>query len=250
MPPRAPLRRSAPRGTRHTAAGFIVRLKKMRSAPELRKLQRYFKSGEGEYGEGDIFIGVRMGHVFSLAKEFSDLAPDEIETLLESPIHEVRAGALRIMDAQGRNNRTPESRRKELYELYLRRTDRINNWDLVDVSAAFVVGRYLSDKPRTILTKLARSKSLWERRIAIVSTSYFIRQGDISDTFRIAEILRNDDEDLIHKAVGGWIRDAGKRDPEKLYSFLERRGRTLPRTLLRYAIEKLDKKKREYFMNM
>ncbi len=180
-----------------TAAVFVERLEQHQSDEELRKIQRYFKSGKGEYGEGDVFIGVRMGEVFALAKEFIDLAPDQIESLLESPVHEVRAGGLSIMDKQARRKRTPESRRKELYDLYLRRIDRINNWDLVDVSCPFVVGGYLFDfdKRRDILYTLARSANLWERRTAIVSTSYFIRQEEVADTFAIAGILLDDGED-------------------------------------------------------
>jgi len=142
------------------AKRFVERLKAHRSPDELKKIQHYFKSGEGEYGEGDKFIGVRMGQVFALAKEFIDMAPREIEKLLESQIHEARAGAVSIMDWQARNKKTTEARRKELYDLYLRRHDRINNWDLVDRSAPYVVGGYLLDKPRDILYKLARSKNV------------------------------------------------------------------------------------------
>src|SRR5262245_65359072 len=142
-------------------------------------------------------MGVPMGRVFALARVFVDMAPGEIEKLLESPIHEVRAGALSIMNQQARSKKTSESRRKELFDLYIRRPDRINNWDLVDVCAPYVVGGYLFDKPRDILYKLARSKNVWERRTAIVSTYYFIRQGEVADTFKIAEMLLNDDHDLI-----------------------------------------------------
>ena len=233
-----------------TAKRFVERLKAHQSAEELKKIQRYFKSGKGEYGDGDKFMGVRMGQVFALAKEFIDMPPNEIEKLLDSPIHEVRAGALSIMDKQGRSKKTPESRRKELYDLYLRRHDRVNNWDLVDVSAPYVVGGYLFDKPRDILYKLARSKNVWERRTAIVSTYYFVRQGDIDDTFMIAELLLNDDHDLIHKATGGWLREAGKKDPQRLLRFLNKHAATMPRTALRYAIERLDKKEREHYLNM
>src|SRR5215471_16121784 len=244
-----------PRGKSSRSAGvsadrFVQKLKAHRSAEELQKIQRYFKSGKGEYGEGDQFMGVRMGQVFALAKEFVEMLPGEIEKMPESPIHEVRAGALSIMDKQARNKKTPESRRKELFDLYLRRTDRINNWDLVDVSAPYVVGGYLFDKPRDVLYKLARSKSVWERRTAIVSTYYFIRKGDVDDTFKIAEILVDDDHDLIHKAVGGWIREAGKRDPKRLLSFLDKYGASMPRTLLRYAIEHLDQKQRAHYLGM
>jgi len=232
------------------AEQFIKKLKAYRSPAELKKIQRYFKSGEGEYGEGDKFIGVRMGHVFALAKEFIDMQPEQIEKLLESPIHEARAGAVSIMDWQARSKKTPEVRRKELFDLYLRRHDRINNWDLVDRSAPYVIGGYLFDKPRAILYKLARSKNIWERRTAIVSTYYFVRKGDVSDTFKIAEILLNDDHDLIHKASGGWLREAGKKDRPQLLRFLDKHAATMPRTVLRYAIERLDKKQRDHYLSL
>ena len=233
-----------------TANQFIKKLKALRSAEELKKIQRYFKSGAGQYGEGDQFIGVRMGALFALAKEFAAMASGEIEQLLENPIHEVRVGAVSIMDWQARNKKTSESRRKELFDLYLRRHDRINNWDLVDRSAPYVVGGYLVNKPRDVLYKLARSKNMWERRTAIVSTYYFVRQGDVADTFKIAELLLTDEQDLIHKATGGWLREAGKKDPKKLAAFLDKHAATMPRTALRYAIEHLDKKQRAYYLSM
>jgi 3-methyladenine DNA glycosylase AlkD len=233
-----------------TAERFVERLKAYRSTEELKKIQRYFKSGEGEYGEGDEFMGVRMGQVFALAKEFMEMSPNEIEKLLESPIHEVRVGAVSIMDWQARSNKTSEERRKELFDLYIKRHDRINNWDLVDRSAPYVVGGYLFDKPRALLYKLARSKNIWERRTAIVSTFYFIRKGEVDDTFKIAEMLLNDKEDLIHKATGGWLREAGKKDRQRLLSFLDKYAATMPRTMLRYAIERLDKKQREHYMSV
>ena len=233
-----------------TAEQFIKKLKAHRSPDELKKIQRYFKSGEGDYGDGDEFMGVRMGQVFALAKEFIDMAPTEIEKLLESPIHEARAGAVSIMDWQARNRKTPEARRKELFDLYLRRHDRINNWDLVDRSAPYVVGGYLFDKPRDVLYKLARSKNMWERRTAIVSTYYFVRQGDVADTFKIGTMLLKDDQDLIHKATGGWLREAGKKDPKRLLSFLDKHAATMPRTALRYAIERLDKKQRDHYLGL
>jgi 3-methyladenine DNA glycosylase AlkD len=178
------------------------------------------------------------------------MQPGEIEKLLESPIHEVRAGAVSIMDWQARNKKTPESRRKELFDLYMRRHDRINNWHLVDRSAPYVVGGYLFDKSRNILYKLARSKNMWERRTAIVSTYYFVRAGDVADTFKIAEMLLDDDQDLIHKAAGGWLREAGKKDRAKLLRFLDKHAATMPRTMLRYALEKLDREQRSHYLSM
>src|SRR6185436_4844341 len=145
---------------------------------------------------------------------------------------------------------TPESRRKELYTLYIKRHDRINNWDLIDRSAPYVVGGYLFDKPRNILYKLARSKNLWERRTSILSTAYFIRNNDIDDTFKIAEILLSDKEDLIHKAVGWMLRYTGDKDKKRLLGFLDKFAAIMPRTLLRYTIEKLDKKQRDHYMNI
>jgi 3-methyladenine DNA glycosylase AlkD len=233
-----------------TARRFLKELETHRSPEEREKYRRYFKTGKGQYAEGDEFMGVRMGQVFALAKEFIDMPPEEIERLLESPIHEARAGAVSIMDKQGRRKKTPESRRKELFDLYLRRTDRINNWDLVDLGAPYVVGRYLLDKSRDILYELARSESLWERRTAIVATYYFIRQGDLDDTFAVAEVLLGDEEDLIHKAAGGWLREAGKKDRQRLLNFLDENAATMPRTMLRYAIEHLDKDLRAHYLSI
>jgi 3-methyladenine DNA glycosylase AlkD len=233
-----------------SAARYIEQLHTYSSPEGQEKIQRYFKTGAGEYGEGDIFIGVPMGQVFALSKEFIAMPPDEIEKLLDSPIHEVRAGAMSIMDKQGRGKKTPAIRRQELFDLYLRRIDRINNWDLVDLGAPFVVGAYLFDKPRDLLYTLAHSENLWERRTAIVSTAYFLRQGDVADTFAIAEILLNDDQDLIHKATGGWLREAGKQDRPRLLAFLDRHAATMPRTFLRYAIEHLDKEQRDYYLGL
>jgi 3-methyladenine DNA glycosylase AlkD len=227
------------------AERFIERLEAHRSPDQLEKYQRSFRSGED-----DEFIGVRMGQVFALAKEFIEMPLEEIEKLLESPVHETRVGAVSIMDFQARSKKTTDSRRKELYELYIRRHDRINNWDLVDRSAPYVVGGYLFDKPRDILYKLARSKSTWERRTAIVSTGYFIRSGEVADTFKIAEMLLDDGQDLIHKATGWMLREAGKRDRPQLLRFLDQHAPSMPRTALRYAIEHLDNEQRVHYMSM
>jgi 3-methyladenine DNA glycosylase AlkD len=234
----------------YTADQFINKLKAYKSDDELGKYQHFFIFNKDKQNGDDFFIGVKMGQVFKLAKEFEAMQPDEIEKLLESPVHEVRVGAVSIMDFQARNKKTPETRRKELFDLYIKRHYRINNWDLVDRSAIYVIGSFLFDKPRNILYKLAKSKNIWERRTAIVSTAYFIKQGEADDTFKIAEILINDKEDLIHKAVGGWIRQAGKIDKQRLMDILEKYAATMPRTTLRYAVEHLNKKQRDYYMNM
>jgi len=233
-----------------TAEQYVARLYTYQSDAELRKIQRYFKSGAGEYGEGDTFMGVRMGQVFALSKEFIDLPPSEISRLLAHPIHEVRAGGCSIMDKQARRKQTPASRRKELYDLYFAHMDGINNWDLVDLAAPFVVGGYLFDKPRAVLYRLARSPNLWERRTAIVSTYYFIRQGDVDDTFAISALLLHDDEDLIHKAVGGGLRWAGDSDPARLRAFLDQHAAAMPRTMLRYAIEHFDPPERAHYLGL
>lgn len=225
-----------------TAAQFVRRLREHQSDAELKKIQRYFKA------DGDRFLGVRMGQVFALAKEFIAMTPAEIEKLLESPLHEVRAGAMSIMDKQGRAAKTSGERRKELFDLYLRRIDRIDNWDLVDLGAPYVVGRYLHDKPRGVLYRLARSKNPWERRTAIVATAYFIRAKELDDTFAVAELLVHDPHDLVQKAVGGWVREAGRKDRARLLAFLDRYAATAPRVLLRYAIEHLSAPERARYL--
>ena len=227
-----------------SADQFIKKLKTYRS-PEAAKSHSHLASDEE-----DRIMGVRMGQIFALAKEFIEMPPNEIEKLLESPVHEVRVGAVSIMDWQARSKKTPAERRKELFDLYIRRHDRINNWDLVDRSAPYVVGGYLFDKPRDILYKLARSKNIWDRRTAIVSTGYFIRQGDIDDTFKIAELLLKDDQDLIHKATGWMLRAAGGTDRQRLLGFLDKYAATMPRTMLRYAVEHLDKKQKEHYLGL
>jgi len=231
-----------------TAKHFIERLKTYQSDAEREKILRYFKTPSN--GEVDQFIGVRMGQLFTLAKQFIEMTPDEIEKLLESKIHEVRAGACSIMDKQARSKRTTPERRKELYDLYLRRHDRINNWDLVDVCAIHVIGGYLFDKPHKILYKLARSKNMWERRTSIVSTAYFIRKGELDDTYKIAEMLLGEQEDLVHKATGWMLRFAGDKDRPRLLKFLDQYAATMPRVALRYSIEKLDRKQRDHYLGL
>jgi 3-methyladenine DNA glycosylase AlkD len=222
---------------------FLKRLKALRSSSVA-------KSHDHLASDDDVILGVRMGQVFILAKEFMDMSLAEVEKLLESPIHEARVGAVSIMDFQARSKKTTEARRKELFDLYIKRHDRINTWDLVDRSAPYVVGGYLRDKPRRILYKLARSKKMPERRTAIVSTGYFIRQGDVEDTFKIAEMLIDDQQDLIHKATGWMLRAAGGVDRQRLLSFLDKYAGSMPRTTLRYATEHFDKRQRDHYLDM
>ncbi len=233
-----------------TAEAFIKEIMALRSEAEVEKIQRYFKTGEGQYGEGDQFIGVKMGQLFNVAKGFADMKIGEIEKLLESPIHEIRAGAVSILDKASRKSKVSPSRLKDLFELYIRRHDRINNWDLVDLACLNMTGRYLYDKPRDILYTLAKSSNLWERRTAILSTIYFIRKKDLDDTFKLAELLVNDKEDLIHKAVGWMLRFTGDKDMKRLLHFLDQHAATMPRTMLRYSIEKLDKDLKTHYMGL
>ncbi|HEX5152272.1 MAG TPA: DNA alkylation repair protein [Parafilimonas sp.] len=196
------------------------------------------------------FLSVRMGNIFSLAKEFMQMPVREIEKLLNSDFYEARMGAVSVMDFKARDKKITDNERKVLYDLYINRHDRINNWDLVDRSAPYVVGGYLFNKSRTPLYKLAKSKNIWERRTAIVSTWYFIRQNDVDDTFKIAALLIDDEEELVNKAVGSWVREAGKRDKQQLLNFLDKYAATMPRITLRYAIEKLDKKQKDFYLNL
>lgn len=213
-------------------------------------LQRFFKTGPGEYGEGDVFIGVKMGPVRLLAKKYTDFEITEVEKLLKSPIHEHRMCALIILVNKFR--RADESLKKDIYKLYLNglNNNLINNWDLVDVTCEHIVGEYLYDRPRTLIYDMARSQNLWERRVAIIATFNFIKKGEYTDTIKIADILINDKHDLIHKAVGWMLREVGKRVSEgQLLEYLDLNAHKMPRTMLRYAIEKLDPAARAYYMN-
>jgi 3-methyladenine DNA glycosylase AlkD len=229
-----------------TAKEFIERLSPLKSIAELKNVQRFFRD-ENTKGK---FLGIRMSSIFELAKQFTQMPVKEIEKLLQSEYYEARMGAVSIMDFQARNNKIPAERKKELFELYIKRHDRIDNWDLVDRCAPYVVGGYLFDKSRSVLYKLAKSKNVWERRTAIVSTYFFIRQNDISDTFKIAEWLVGDKHDLIQKAVGSWIREAGKKDKQALLQFLETFANSMPSTMLHYAVEKLSKEEKEHYIGI
>jgi 3-methyladenine DNA glycosylase AlkD len=209
-------------------------------------LARFFKTGPGEYGEGDVFIGVRVPTIRAVAKRFRDMALPEVQRLLRSEVHEERLAALVILVLQAA--RADTGTRKTIYRLYLANTRYVNNWDLVDLSAPRLVGAYLENRSRRPLDRLARSSWLWDRRISILATSYFIRMGDHGDTLRIAEALLGDEEDLIHKAVGWMLREVGKRDLATLERFLDRHHRAMPRTMLRYAIEKLPEPTRRAYL--
>jgi 3-methyladenine DNA glycosylase AlkD len=195
-----------------------------------------------------VSAGIRMAELFALAKTFTQMPLQEVEKLLDSKLYDARMGAVCIMDFQARDKKISAERKKQLFDLYITKHDKINTWDMVDRSAPYVVGGYLFDKPRAILYKLAKSENVWERRTAIVSTYFFIRQNDIADTFKVAKLLVKDKHEMIHSAVGSWIREAGKRDKQKLLDFLDLHAVTMPRTMLRYAIEKLDKNEKETYL--
>lgn len=194
--------------------------------------------------------GIPKRQLFGLARESADLSPSLIERLLDRDDHDARIVAVSIMDFQARSPRLPEHVRRLLFDLYLRRHDRIDTWDLVDRSAPYVVGGYLVDRPRDPLYHLAASDRWSERRTAIVATYFFIRQDDLDDTFAIGDLLAHDPHDLVQKAVGGWVREAGKRDPGRLLDFLDRNAPTMPRTALRYAIEHLDPASRKHYLEL
>ena len=189
-----------------------------------------------------------MGVIFALAKELMDMNPVEIERLLESPDHVSRVGAVSVMDWQARAKRTTDDRRRELFELYLRRHDLIDTWDLVDRSAIWVVGEHLVGRPRDVLDRLAASDRPMERRTAILATFAFIRRGEVDDSLRIAERLVHDPDDLVQKAVGWMLREVGKKDPGRHAAFLDRHAPTMPRVMLRYAIEKLPEDRRRHYL--
>jgi 3-methyladenine DNA glycosylase AlkD len=227
---------------------FVDALKEIADPARVAEVTRYFHPDPNAGSNDNKILGVSIGKIFPVAKKFVDMPLADVEKLLDNPYYEVRMGAVSIMDFQARKKKITPEQRKALYDLYLRRHDRINNWDLVDRAAPHVVGAYLADKPRDALYKLARSRNPWERRTAIVSTWYFIRANDVDDTFRIAEILVNDKHELVQKGVGSWLREAGKRDQKQLVRFLEKHAGSMPRTMLRYAVEKLPAAQRTKFL--
>jgi len=206
----------------------------------------FFKTGPGEYGEGDEFIGITVPVMRKIAKEFKDLPLSDLKKLLNSKIHEYKFTSLVILVSQYRKG--DDKKKKQIANFYIANKKWVNNWDLVDSSALYILGDYLLSKDKDILYKLAKSKNLWDRRIAVLSTFRFIEENKFSDSFKIAEILLNDDHDLIHKAVGWMLREIGKRSIKVEIKFLEKHYKKMPRTMLRYSIEKFPEKKRQYFL--
>ena len=208
--------------------------------------QRFFKTGKGEYGYGDKFLGIRVPILREAAKLFKDASEAEITRLLKSKYHEIRLLSLLIL--VGQFSMGSEDEKEKIYNLYLKHTNYINNWDLVDTSAHYIVGVWLTDRDRSKLYELANSNNLWERRISIMSTFYFIKNGDYRDTLKLSETLINDSEDLIHKAVGWMLREIGNRDQEVEEEFLKKHYKQMPRTMLRYSIEKFSNERRQEFL--
>ena len=222
------------------------RLKALASPADAKLLQRFFKTAPGEYGAGDRFIGIRVPVLRRLAKEFRQLSMREVTRLLQSPIHEERLLALLMwVDAY---QRADEAGRAAICAAYLNNLSRVNNWDLVDSSAPYILGRHLENRPRAILFKLAASQNLWHRRVAMLAALHFIRANDFADALRLAQLLRDDEHDLMHKAVGWMLREIGKRDAAVLEKFLAKHAARMPRTMLRYAIEKFPERKRKRYL--
>jgi 3-methyladenine DNA glycosylase AlkD len=203
----------------------------------------FFKTGKGQYGEGDKFSGITVPVQRKIARRFKHLPLADVKKLLRSPVHEHRFTALKILVFQYES--LDEAAKKKIFDFYLDNINRVNNWDLVDTSAPYIVGKHLRSRGRSVLYRLAKSTNLWERRIAMVSTMAFIAEGDLADTFAIAEILLSDQHDLIHKAVGWMLREAGKRSQPALLDFLQTHYAAMPRTALRYAIERLPEAQRK-----
>ena len=232
--------------TAPTAAAILARLREIGDPEHARFVAGYFRTGPGEYGEGDRFLGIRIPALRALVREHRGTPVDQMVELLRSPWHEARLFALLLLvDAYGRAD---AEGREAIYRLYLANTRHIDNWDLVDSSAPQIVGAHLEERDRGILEELAQSESLWERRIAILATQHFIRRGDFGTTLRIAEMLVGDRHDLIHKAVGWMLREVGNRDRAAEEAFLRRHHRTMPRTMLRYAIEKFPPDLRQRYL--
>jgi 3-methyladenine DNA glycosylase AlkD len=229
-----------------TATSIRRQLRAAADPTRVPTLRRFFRTGKGEYAEGDRFIGVTVPRIRAICRECRGTSLAESGRLLQSPVHEDRLAALLLLVGAFTRARGDEGEalQREIYDFYLANTHRINNWDLVDSSAPQIVGAWLRDRSKAPLTRLARSAMLWERRIAIIATQDFIRQRQLDETFRISDLLIEDPHDLIHKATGWMLREAGKRDEAALRRYLDRQHARMPRTMLRYAIERLPERDR------
>lgn len=225
---------------------LIKELEGLKNPEQAKNLQRFFKTGKGQYGEGDIFLGIKLPVQREIAKKYKDLNLTKIGELLKSKIHEHRLVALMILIQKYK--KSSEKGKEEIFHFYLNNTKFINNWDLVDLSSHSIVGNFLLNKDKKILYTLANSENLWERRIAVISTFSFIKNNDFADSLALAEILLKDKHDLIFKAVGWMLREIGKKDEKVLEDFLKFHYKKMPRTMLRYAIEKLGEGKRKKYL--
>jgi len=223
-----------------------LEIKKAANPKQAKLLQRFFKTGKGQYGEGDIFLGIKVPVQRAIAKKYTDIFLVDLTKLIQSKIHEQRMIALFILI--DKNKKANDQDKKNIFNIYLENTKHINNWDLVDLSAPNIVGQYLLDKKRDLLYKLAKSKNLWQKRISVLSTFTFIRNNQFGDSLKIAKILLLDKHDLIHKAVGWMLREVGKKDQLVEEKFLKKHYQKMPRTMLRYAIEKFSQIKRTYYL--
>jgi len=221
-------------------------LKEEENPEQARNLQRFFKTGKGEYGEGDVFIGLKVPVQRKIARENLDLSFKDLKTLIKSKIHEERLIALMILVL--RFPKSNEEEKKKIFNFYIANKSNINNWDLVDLSAPNIVGVFLLDKDKGLLYKLAKSKNLWDKRISVLSTFRFIKENSFKVSLDISKILLNDKHDLIHKAVGWMLREIGKRDLKVEEKFLKENYKQMPRTMLRYAIEKFPEAKRQSYL--
>jgi len=227
---------------------LLDELKNIADPEKAKNLQWFFKTGKGEYGEGDQFLGITVPKLRGISKKYQNLDLNDLQKLLESKIHEHRLSALMILRFKYENKNADEKSKNEIVHFYLLNTKKINNWDLVDLSCHYILGNWLLDKDRKVLYKLARSKNLWERRISIISTFAFIHNNQYIDTLKISKILIDDKHDLIHKAVGWALREIGKKDKETEIRFLNKYYKNMPRTMLRYAIEKFNDKEKKLYM--
>lgn len=226
-------------------------LKKYSNKEKAQLLQRFFKTGKGDYGEGDIFLGIVVPNLRKISKAFwKNVSMENIQELLNSRVHEKRLIGLFMLIEKYKEAKKDKNKEKirEIFNFYLANTKNINNWDLVDLSAPNILGDYLLDKERKVLYELVKSNNLWEKRISILSTFTFIRNKDFKDSLKLAEILIQDKHDLIHKAVGWMLREIGKRNQDIEENFLKKYYKTMPRTMLRYAIEKFDEEKRQKYL--
>ncbi len=227
---------------------LIDELNQVGDPDKARHHSRFFKTGKEEYGEGDVFLGIKMPVQRSIAKKYTKMSFCDVQKLLDSRIHEHRMTGLIIL--VNKFKKADDEGKKQVYEFYMQNLRSVNNWDLVDVTCPNIVGAFLFDKDKSVLYELAKSEDLWEKRIAIISTMYFIKYGQFEDTLRISKILLEDTHDLIHKAVGWMLREVGKKDQSVEEDFLMQHCKRMPRTMLRYAIERFEENKRKHYLNV